>query len=434
VTIRSRSEALADAFVNYFDEPVRPSPFNLAFARAVLGLYLIWRVASLEWASYGEWPFPLRSSSEFLWVEPLLSALPYLQWVLVGLLALFVVGYRIRWTAGLGGLLLAHMLSTKTTIYLAGTVESLFVCAYVLLLFAFFSEDDVLSVDGLRRTRNRSPDELATFLKSDGAGSFDDSDPAYRHRPLKWALLVAGLMYLGSAWGKIMRSPLDVWLSGEELRRDLLFFREVTGVARPLAEPFVQVPELAWAGFVATTAFQLGLLVAVLLGVTIAPFVVGLISFHLVVVATLGLYFIDMVLLLALFGAWDRVYGALAADRTVDLMYDERCYFCARSLYPFKLLDVNGTVGWYSQFDAPEAYRDRPDVDFEAEMYVFVDGEAHGGYHAFRQLLKQFPVTVPLWWLMALPPVAAVGERVYEYVAENRDRHFVCSYEGSEGG
>ena len=430
---RSRSEALADAFVNYFADPVRASPFNLAFARVLLGTYLIWRVASLEWASYAEWPFPLRSSSAFLWVDPLLATLPYLPWLLVALLALFVVGYRIRWTAGLGGLLLIHLLSMKTTVYLAGTVESMYVCAYVLLLFAFFHEDDVLSVDGLRRTRERSPDELATFLKSDGSGSFDDGDPAYRHRPLKWALVVVGLLYLGSAWGKIMRGPLDIWLSGEDLRRDLLFFQEVTGVARPLAEPFLQVPELAWVGFVATALFQLGLIVAVLLGVTITPFAVGLISFHILVVATLGLYFIDMVLLLSLFGSWDRVYGALATDRTVDLVYDERCYFCARSLYPFKLLDVNGTVGWYSQFDAPEAYRDRPDVDFEEEMYVFVDGEAHGGYHAFRQLLKQFPVTRPLSWLMALPPVAAVGERVYEYVAENRDRHFVCSYEGSEG-
>lgn len=431
--IRSRAEALADACVNYVADPVRASPFNLAFARVLLGTYLIWRVASLEWASYAEWPFPLRSSSEFLWVEPLLATLPYLPWLLVALLALFVVGYRIRWTAGLGGLLLIHLLSMKTTVYLAGTVESMYICAYVLLLFAFFHEDDVLSVDGLRRTRHRSPDELSTFLKSDGSGSFDDGDPAYRHRPLKWALVVVGLMYLGSAWGKIIRGPLDIWLSGEDLRRDLLFFQEVTGVARPLAEPFMQIPELAWAGFVATAALQLGLIVAVLLGVTITPFVVGLISFHLVVVATLGLYFTDMVLLLSLFGAWDRAHAALATDRTVDLVYDERCYFCARSLYPFKLLDVRGTVEWYSQFDAPEAYRDRPDVDFEEEMYGFVGGEAHGGYHAFRQLLKQFPVTAPLSWLMALPPVAAVGERVYEYVAENRDRHFVCSYESSEG-
>lgn len=433
MTVRSRGEALADAFVNYVADPVRASPFNLAFARVLLGLYLIWRVASMEWASYREWPFPLRTSSEFLWIEPLLWVLPYLQWVLVGLLALFVVGYRIRWTAGLGGLLLAHLLSMKSTVYLAGTVESMYVCAYVLLLFAFFDEDDVLSVDGLRRTRNRSPDELATFLKSDGAGSFADDDPAYRLRPLKWGLLVVGLMYLGSAWGKIMQGPVDVWLSGEDLRRDILFFQEVTGVARPLAEPFLQVPELAWAGFVATAIFQLGLIVAILLGVTITPFVVGLIAFHLLVVATLGLYFIDMILLLTLFGSWDRLHGALATDRTVDLVYDERCYFCARSLYPFKLLDRNGTIGWYSQFDAPEAYRDRPDVDFQEEMYVFVDGEAYGGYHAFRQLLGQFPVTTPLSWLMALPPVAAVGERVYRYVAENRDRHFVCSYEGSGG-
>lgn len=425
---RSRSSALR-SFVNYVDDAVRPSPFNLAVARVLLGTYLIWRVAALEWDAYGEWPFALRSSSEFLDVEPLLASLPYLQWVLVALLALFVVGYRIRWTAGLAALLLAHMLSVKSTIYLAGTVESLFVCAYLLLLYAFFHEDDVLSVDGVRRTRNRSPDELTTFLKSDGAGSFADVEPAYDHRPLKWGLAVVSLMYLGSAWGKIMRGSVDLWLSGEDLTRDVLYFQEITGVVRPAAQPLLQVPELAWIGFVATAVFQLGLIVAVLAGVTIVPFVVGLFSFHVIVILTLGLYFIDMILVLTLFAAWDGAYERLVTDREIDLVYDERCYFCARSLYLFKLLDVNGTVGWYSQFDAPDDYRERPDVDFEEEMYVFVDGEAYGGYHAFRQLLKQFWFTVPAAWMMALPPVAAVGERVYEYIAENRDRHFVCSYE-----
>jgi len=143
----------------------------------------------------------------------------------------------------------------------------------------------------------------------------------------------------------------------------------------------------------------------------------------------MGLYFIDMILVLMLFGAWDRAYRVLITDREIDLVYDEHCYFCTRVLYPFKLLDVNNTIKWYSQYDAPESHSDRDDVNFEDEMYVFVDGEAFGGYFAFQQLLKQFGFTHPVAWLMATSPIAAPGQRLYQYTAENRDRHFVCSFE-----
>lgn len=33
---------------------------------------------------------------------------------------------------------------------------------------------------------------------------------------------------------------------------------------------------------------------------------------------------------------------------------------------------------------------------------------------------------------MNVQPVRKIGERIYEYVAANRDRYFVCNYEGSE--
>lgn len=236
-------------------------------------------------------------------------------------------------------------------------------------------------------------------------------------------------MYFGSAWGKIMRGPAEIWLSGEDLQRSILLFHG--GEYTPIAEAVVQSPLMAWGGHVGTAVLQLTFIAAIILGLGITIHALGLIGFHIMVVLTMGLYFIDMIFLLCLFLAFDRAYGWLVTDRYVDLVYDEHCYFCARSLYLFKLLDINNTVTWYSQYDAPDEYSERESVEFEDEMYVFVDGEAYGGYYAFHQLLKQFWITVPLAWLMALSPVATVGERVYQYIAANRDRHFVCSYDPS---
>lgn len=413
-----------NAFINYFADDARASPFNLAVVRVLLGTYVIWRVLSLDWDVYQEWPRHFNPPIDFLHQDVFLALLPYQQWVVAALLVLFVVGYKIRWTGGLASLLLMHMLSVKATLYLAGTVESMFVCSYMILLFAIFHEDDAMSVDAIVRTGDRSIDELNAFLK-------EGPDREYRMRALKWGLLAVGLLYLGSAWGKAMNGPLEIWFSGAELQRDILFNGELTGVERPFGVPIVENETLAWLGFVGTAVIQVSLIVAVVLGLPITLSALGLIGFHLAVIATLGLYFIDMILVLSLFAAWDVGYRWLAADEddAVQLVYDERCYFCARALYLFKHLDVNDSVQFYSQSDVPPDLVDRDDVDLDAEMYLFRDGEAFGGYEAFRQLFEQFRIFAPITLAMALPPVRAVGNRVYAYVARNRSRHFVCSLE-----
>ncbi|MDQ2050211.1 DUF393 domain-containing protein [Natronolimnohabitans sp. A-GB9] len=416
-----------NAFVNYVADDARSSPINLAVVRILLGTWLLWRVVSLDWGFYQEWPRHFNPPVAFLHEDVLLALLPSQQWVVAALLVGFIVGYRTRWTGGLAALLLMHMLSVKTTIYHAGTVESLFASAYFVFLFALFAEDDVLSLDGVRRTKDRSIDELNAVLK-------EGPDREYRVRALKWGLLAVGLLYLGSAWGKVLNGPIEIWFTGTELQRDILFNQELLGVERTFAAPILASDTLAWLGFVGTALVQVSLLVAVVLGLPITLSVLGLIGFHVAVIATLGLYFVDMILVLSLFVAWDVAYRRLAADEddAIRLVYDERCYFCARSLYLFAHLDVNDSVQFYSQSDVPAELIDRDGVDLESEMYVFRDGEVYGGYEAFRQLFRQFRIFTPVTALMALSPVRAVGTRVYEYVARNRSRHFVCSLEADQ--
>lgn len=409
-------------FVNYVKDATRPSPLNLAAARILLGTWLAWRILSLEWGAYQEWPFPIRSPGAFLFTDLLLGSLPYLQWLVVFFLGLFVLGYRIRLTGSLAGFGLMLMMSVTTGIYLAGTVETLMVGAYLLLLFAFFAEDDVLSIDGFADTKNQSLDELNTFLK-------EGPDESYRIRPLKYGLLVVAVMYFGAGWGKVRDGGIEVFMSGADLQRVLLRVEEYHDMARIAAQPLIHNPDLAWLSYLGTVSLQLSLIVAILVGVTLTPIVLGLMGFHLMVILTMGLYFIDMFLYLGLFTAWDGAYQRLAKDEheSITLVYDEHCYFCARSLAVFKHLDINESIEFYSQYDAPPAYTDRQDLEFDEEMYVFRDGEAYGGYWAFRELLRQFSIFTPVVWAMNRRPIAFVGERVYRYVAANRDRYFVCS-------
>ncbi|MDG5758445.1 DCC1-like thiol-disulfide oxidoreductase family protein [Natronococcus sp. A-GB1] len=402
------------AFVNYVADDGRASPINLAVVRVLLGMYVIWRVLSLEWAAYGEWPnFHVDETIGFLHQDLFFALLPYQQWVVAALLVLFVVGYRTRWTGGLASLLLMHMLSVKATIYLAGTVESLFVCSYLILMFALFAEDDRLSIDALRRSRDRSLEELNAVLT-------DRTDRVYRMRALKWGLLAVAIIYVGSAWGKALNGPLEIWLSGAELQRDVLFYGELTGIDRAAGVPIVENELLAWVGFVGTALVQVSLLVAAVIGLSVTLPILGIIGFHVSVILTLGLYFIDMILVLSLFAAWDLAYRRLAADADDEatVVYDDRCHACARALVPFAHLDGTDSVRFVPRSDAPAELADR-----DAALILSDDGETAEGYEAFRRLIGQFRLLAPITWVMGVSPLRGVGTRAYDRVVSDRRRY-----------
>ncbi|AGB39653.1 DCC1-like thiol-disulfide oxidoreductase family protein [Natronococcus occultus] len=413
------------AFVNYVADDARPSPVNLAVVRVLLGLYVLWRVLALEWGAYGEWPdFHVDETIGFLHQDLFFTLLPYQQWVVAALLVLFIVGYRTRWTGGLASLLLMHMLSVKATIYLAGTVESLFVCAYLILLFALFAEDDVLSVDAVRRTSDRSIAELNAVLRG-------ETSRTYRMRALKWGLLAVAIIYVGSAWGKALNGPLEIWLSGTELQRDILFYGELTGIDRAFGAPLVDNELLAWVGFVGTALVQLSLLVAAVLGTSVTLPVLGLIGFHVAVILTLGLYFVDMILVLSLFAAWDVAHRRLATADEATVMYDDRCHAYARALVPFVHLDTTDSVRFVPQSSAPSTPIDRDVLDRDAALVLSHDGEVVEGYEASRRLLGRFGLLAPVAWVMGVSPVRAVGTRIYERLAPDRRRQ---SPDASTGG
>ncbi|WP_372910304.1 thiol-disulfide oxidoreductase DCC family protein [Salinigranum sp.] len=198
-----------------------------------------------------------------------------------------------------------------------------------------------------------------------------------------------------------------------------------------VGEFLVSHPALVTASAIGTLVLELGTLPAILLGLPLAPFVLGIFGMQAVIAVAIGPFFFDVYPLFLLFFTWDVLYRRLVSTRPVVVVYDEACFFCARSLYLFKYLDVNGTVTFYSQSDVPSEYAEREDhdaVDYSRSMYLFTpDGRTHEGYWAFRELLRQFRVFAPVTFAMDLGPVARVGERVYRRIAANRSTYFVCA-------
>jgi predicted DCC family thiol-disulfide oxidoreductase YuxK len=62
----------------------------------------------------------------------------------------------------------------------------------------------------------------------------------------------------------------------------------------------------------------------------------------------------------------------------------------------------------------------KPESAAEALQLVELDGQIYGGFDAVRRVLQLLPLTF-LWApYLGLPPVKALGDRAYRYVAARR--------------
>lgn len=417
-------------FINYFKDDERSSPFNLAVGRTIVAFWLIWKTMWYDWQRFVDVPFHLTGG--YVWAIPPVAPgliLTVEKWVLIGLLVLFAVGYRIRFTGGFGALLLAHLGTVRQIHITVGESQAMLIGVYFLLMYALFSGTDALSIDGLRRTKHESVDSLRSFIAS--------GRDSYALPALKWTLIIISMIYFGSGFDKLFPDgPLGgfhagyfgpVHLSRIIVVRDIVYPWHV-----PIGPMLIEYPAVITAAAIGTLVVEMGLFVAVLAGITVTPFIIGLLGFQTSVLVLFGILFADTFPILLTFLAWDRIFKRVVSDRQLDVVFDGQCYFCMRSLYLFKLLDVNDTVRFIPQIEAPDEYAQRADVNFRSAMYAFYDSEVYEGYYAFRELLRQYRVFFPLVWLMGLGPVAEVGKQVYRYVAANRGTQFSCRVEADD--
>lgn len=413
-------------FANYVADGPRRSPVNLAVARLVLGVWVTWKTVWYNWPQHVEAPYRLMAAPPHEWGIPMAAPriLVVEQWLLIGLVWLFVLGYRIRLTGTVSAVLLAHLGVVRETLVNSGEVGSLFLGSLFILFFALYAEMDCLSVDGFRSTRTQSVTALADRLQSGPTRTF-------RMPALRYALLTLALLFFSTGASKVVAGNGLGFVAPDNLTR-LLLVRSYIYPWHDVQLLLVDYPIIGVLGGIGTLALELGFIIAVISGIGFVAMSVGLVAFTLSNAVLLGILFVDNLFFVALFLAYDRAFERLATDREIDLVFDEQCHFCVRSLYPFSLLDVADTVSFISQTKAPEDYRARDGVDFGRSMYVFDGQNSYEGYDAFQELFRMNRTFLPIVWVMGLEPVRGVGQRVYRYVADNRSQHFTCRPEDAE--
>lgn len=108
----------------------------------------------------------------------------------------------------------------------------------------------------------------------------------------------------------------------------------------------------------------------------------------------------------------------------ITAIYDGTCVICEQTRRFVRFFDWRQRVE-FLDLHAHEAVRARfPDLreaDLMGEIHVIDDaGEVHRGYYGSRRLLKELPLWFPVWLLLRLPGMDAVGVRVYRFIARHR--------------
>lgn len=409
-------------FKNYVRDPVSTSPINLAISRVIFSGYLFWMILSQKWDMVYRYPMVEQNSTTVVMSayvpEIVLANLDFLAWVTATVIVLVALGIYLRYTAFIASFLVCYLGVIRYFVDPSWSTQMFFAAGLLLMFYSLYAEQDVYTVDGLRRCSSGGLDDLNRHLKT-------PLTPKYIATPLQLFLLSLGLLYLGSGVAKLVIGGPH-WISAMSLGRHL----DASGRAGYIAAANDIVLQHDWLLFISalgTIVGEVGFIVSVLTGILFPYFVMLMIMFHVGIAVSMGPVFVYTVVFLLLFTDWERIVARLESDNKLVLVYDEQCFFCAQSLYFFKYLDVNSTVMFYSQSDVPGQYRDLEGVKFNDAMYVFRNDRAYEGYYAFRELCRHLGILIPVWALLSLPPVAMIGKRIYSYIATNRSKHFTCA-------
>ena len=413
-------------FLNYFSHPTRDSALNIAVARMLLALLAIWKLLSDSMESLPEWPaflYQQHIHGTLLWFPEHVHYLFVEKWVALFLLVCFFVGWRIPLVSFLSALLLAHLSAIHYVVTNSGATWLPVI--YVLIFFALYPETDEISVDGMRRAWRRSLAELKEYLVS-------GTSPARSMVILKWTLLVVGLIYYFNGYSKLAKAGI-AWIAPEHLgiiihQEALMLLNEIPLAGEWMLGSYWLLVVSTWA----TIILECGFVIVILFRRSITLFIIGLAGLHAMIFVSMNILFFDQYLIFLLFLPWDRLFARAESNEPVVVVYDTECYFCVRSLYIFKALDLNGSVAFRSPDEV--AYDETTaQADFNEAMFLFRGDASYRGYYAFAELLAHYRIFFPFAWIMRRTPVAKVGERIYSFVAARRKEVFACKIDSNNG-
>ncbi len=109
---------------------------------------------------------------------------------------------------------------------------------------------------------------------------------------------------------------------------------------------------------------------------------------------------------------------------SITSVYDGRCVICRASKAFVETFDWRHRVEFLDLHESALVTARYPALDHDAamgEVHVYDrQGREFAGFLGTRRMLKEMPLTFPIWLLLQLPGMTALGARLYRWIACNR--------------
>jgi predicted DCC family thiol-disulfide oxidoreductase YuxK len=349
---------------------------------------------------------------------PVLSptALAVLETVWKLSLVLSCVGLWTRLSTAVAALFGTYLLGLPHNFGQTYHFDAVLVLAFWIL--AFSRAGDAWSLDGLMRTA-RHPEQRPAPVS-----------PEYTW-PGQLILTALSLVFFAAGVAKLWTSGME-WVFSDQMSILLRRVQYHISDSDPLVNWGAYIAQLPWAArimaagtVIIETSYPLSLFSRRLR----VPLVLGGMSLILGIRFLMGPTFEQFLVINVFWVPWDRVGARVRASlpRRADMavFYDGACGLCRPTVAVLRRLDLRRRVEFLDVHrDWAEIHRRFPRMSLEQCMTEMIGidrgGRVFAGFDTYRALAH----LLPLGWIFVpvlyLPPVAALGRRVYRAVADRR--------------
>jgi predicted DCC family thiol-disulfide oxidoreductase YuxK len=127
------------------------------------------------------------------------------------------------------------------------------------------------------------------------------------------------------------------------------------------------------------------------------------------------------------FSVWRRLAGWVRAkEPRLTVFYDEQCPLCNRTVLTLEHFDIRRSVDYKGLQTHRLDYRELdgiPEQELLHDLYALDrKGRLYAGVDTYSRTFRAMSYLAPIGWLMSLPGLHQVAQRVYRRIADNRAR------------
>lgn len=292
---------MLNVFLNHFNHSKKYSVINLGISRLVISLYLIWAISTTSFTqinkysmfqNYGSVPTALGQ----LIPNIMISNVHILALLTIVVLILFGLGFKTAYTGYVSSFLVCYMGLIRYQMQGTFSTHMYFAAGVLIMFYAFYSEEDLFSIDGYLRSNSEN---LLEFI--------DSILENRRHQhTLSYFLLILGILYFGSGFAKLGVSGPE-WMSPTNFGRHVFRPRPFGGYFPELRDMILQFDYLLLFMAVITIFVEILFIFSIIFDKYFNVFVFCIISFHVGVAFIMGPVFVYTMVFLSLFLNWEYV-------------------------------------------------------------------------------------------------------------------------------